>query len=316
MSGVHHFVPIVPAAAAASALFMIGSDTTSLKYSNNGSSWTVLNISPARPEAIGWNGSYYTAVGGAAARVSTDGITWTGSGTTLGFSILNFVAWSAVNSKWITGSSVSSQLVTSTDGLTWTNGANISAILSDCNGCFYDSVSGRTFAMGNKSFSGDPLGYSSDLTTWTGVGTPEGLVCDGTFSMCRAGSNLFVTGYVPSTSSSIWRSTDNGDTWTGVYVDATISDGFLRSAAMTGLMVAQFSNTDDIWYSTDATNFNGPISVSGGGAGLRGLLTRDGKIWANKRTGEIYSSTNGTTWNLEATNADPLGGDWLGFGFA
>jgi hypothetical protein len=315
VSGIHHFVPIRSAATAAAARFLIGSDSGSLKYSDDGVNWTTVSIAPSIPEAIGWNGSYYVAVGGGAAKVSSDAAVWTGTGDTLGGGVLNQVAWSPANNKWVTGSSVSSTLLVSTDGLTWTNGASVAANLNAVSGAWHDDVSGRTFVFGDASFSGVPLLYSTDLTTWTPVGTITNALATGVFSMARDGSNLYATSYVSSTNSRVWRSLDDGDTWTAIFTDNTIVDGFLRSAAIPGLFVTQYSNTDIIYYSTDGVNVNGPITTTGGGAGLRGLVGKNGKIWINKRTGEVWSSTDGANWSLEDDTPDPLFGDWLGFGF-
>ena len=106
------------------SLWVAGGDGGSgpnLFYSSNGITWTPCTGSglfTSQCRAIAWNGSLWVAGGTGTNTLSysSDGVNWTGSGSTL-FNTCWSVAWNG--SLWIAGGQGSNRIAYSSDGINW-----------------------------------------------------------------------------------------------------------------------------------------------------------------------------------------------------
>jgi len=109
----------------------VGDDTSSsVAYSSNGSTWTKSALFTNRGNGIAWNGKMWLAVGEGTDQIyySTTGTSWSKVGvTTFGTSSIgNSIAWNSnlwiATGTWYSSdnSSVLSSIITSLDGLAWT----------------------------------------------------------------------------------------------------------------------------------------------------------------------------------------------------
>jgi hypothetical protein len=147
---------------------------------------------------------------------STDGVAWTGQGTSVFSAHANFAAYNQVDDVWIAAGEGASHTLarsTSADGSGTTFvGLGKSVFTTRALGVAYSALTGRWVAVGAGTNS---IAWSDDNgTTWTGVGTS--ILSVGHAVACDDVTGLFVATGLGAASSSIAFSDDGGVSWTGV----------------------------------------------------------------------------------------------------
>jgi hypothetical protein len=109
--------------------------------------------------------------GGNSLAYSTDGIAWTGRGTSIISDYGLGVAYSAFQNRWVAaGNGTGNTLAYSTDGIAWTGLGN-SIFSAQGQGIAYSTSQNRWTAAGQGTGgTGNTLAYSTDGIVWTGRG--------------------------------------------------------------------------------------------------------------------------------------------------
>jgi hypothetical protein len=298
-----------------------GAGTSSLVYSYDGLTWAAATNNPvagSQANGIGWNGTYWIAVGANAAQTvciakSTDGLTWANS-TNNPFSggLGKGIAWNG--SYWVAvgyNTDATVCIATSSDGMTWTESTDNPF-----------SPAGQNYGNGNDiawngtywvavGFNGGTvcIAKSDDGDTWTNStnnpfsgGSGEGIAWNGSYWVA--------VGYNSGNTVGIAKS-DDGLNWTpSTNHPFSGSNGMMLGIAWNGsYWVAVGRNpasTLCIIKSTDGLNWtastNNPFSV-GNALGI----AWNGSYWivVGNNTGStvsIATSTDGMTWTPSATN--------------
>jgi len=231
---------------------------------------------------------------------STDGINWTGRGTSC-FS--SFGLGAAYNgSMWVAVGCGTNSIATSTDGINWTGRTGTSIFSSQgravaWSGSMWVAVGGGT----------NTIATSTDGINWTGRGTS--IFSSYGYGVSWNGSMWVAAG---DGTNGIATSTD-GINWTGRGT-SIFSSG--KAAAYNGSMwVAVGGGTNTIATSTDGINWTGRgtsiFSANGWGVAWNGSLW----VAVGQGTNTIATSTNGINWTGRGTNIFPsygLGVSWNG----
>ena len=248
-------------------------------------------------QVSGTTGNSFTpllvAVGSGTNRIaySTDGITWTGLGTSI-FSNGYGVAYSAALSRWVAVGTGTNTIAYSSDGINWT-GIGTSIFSSYGYGVAYGGGKWVAVGLGTNS-----IAYSSDGISWTGLGTSifsgygQGVAYNGT--------NMWVAGGY-GTANTIAYSTD-GISWTGLGTSIFVSGGWsVAYSSVLSRWVAVGLGTNSIAYSSDGINWTGVTGksvFSGYGNCVASNGSTSGLIVARQRvqydTNNNYNNTTGT----------------------
>ena len=204
---------------------------TTIAYSSDGINWTASSSADAIFENTGagvtdicWDGSKFVAVGlkiagGYTTATSTDGITWTGLGSSLIGGTLYGICWNG--SKFVLGGQ--DALYTSTDALTWTLQTFPSIPFARFQRIRWNGSYFLGFGGINSGSSKPTILKSNDGITWSVINSQERTlytVYDGAWN----GTKWIAVGQmktVPSFDSPIIESTD-GTTWSVVTEGQTV----------------------------------------------------------------------------------------------
>ena len=210
---------------------------------------------------------------------STDGITWTGIGTSIFSSAGYGVAWNGTS--FVAVGASTNTIAYSTDGITWTGIG--SSVFSTGRGVAWNGTSFVAVGAGTNS-----IAYSTDGITWTGIGTS--IFSTAGYGVAWNGTRFVAVG---EGTNSIAHSTD-GITWTGIGTSIFVTRGY--GVAWNGTrFVAGGSGTNSIAYSTDGISWTGiGSSVFSSGRGVAWNGTSFVAVGAS--TNSIAYSTDGITW--------------------
>ena len=308
-------------------------------YSYNAVVWTSTTSVFTTGYGIAYNGFRYVAVGTGTNSIgySSDGITWTGSGSSI-LTTAYGVTWT--NSIWIAvGSSASNSIAYSIDGITWT-GITGTTIFST-RGSYIStnnlkqakvSIKHSSIAYGTGN---NTLAYSLNGITWSGLGSTmfstqgNGGVWNGSkvvavgsgtnsiaYSICcinwiglgttiftgsgngiTYNNNYFVA--VGNGTNSIAYSVD-GISWFGLGTTVFTTKGS-AICSNGSLWVAVGSGTNTIAYSSNLTSWTGlaltVFSTSGNGIAFNGVQF----VAVGSGTNTLAYSANGSTWTVLST---------------
>ena len=266
----------------------VGEGTNSIAYSSNGLSWTGAGTSifSIRGHGVAWNGTRWVAVGEGTNTLATS----TNGTSWTGSGTTMFDAFGSDvawnGSLWVAvGLGATHTIATSTDGINWT-GRGKTALTTAGYGVAWNGSFWVAIGDGIDTFV-----TSTDGITWTGRGfSPFSVVG---YGVAWNGS-LWVA--VGEGTHSIATSTD-GINWTG-RTGQTIFSTRGRKVAWNGsLWVAVGEGTNTIAYSTDGITWTGvgTSEFSSYGYGI----AWNGTYWVamGEGTNTIVTSTDGITWS-------------------
>ena len=275
----------------------VGSGTNSIAYSSNGITWTgvgTTNLSSGGA-AVAWNGSLWVAVGSGTNSIVTSSDGVNWTGRSNIFNNAgNGIAWNG--SLWVAvGNGTSDTIATSSDGITWTGG-----------GKTIFTVEGRSVAWNGSLWvavgdgSSNTIATSVDGLTWTGCGktvfTTKG------YNVTWNGS-LWVA--VGSGTNSIATSRD-GTTWYGQ--GGSTFSGHGQGIAWNGIyFVAVGYGSNTIAASVDGFTWNGLGSIIFSGEGLS--IAWNGSYWVaggGYGTNTFATSGDGVTWAAQGTGGGAI----------
>jgi hypothetical protein len=275
-----------------SLLVAVGSGTNTLLYSsNNGVTWTGngSTIFTTLARGTSWDGSTYIAVGSGTNSIaySSDGINWTGIGTSVftdGYGVMTtgnrFIAF---------GTSGTGEVIATSDdsGLTWNT---TTSPLAD--NVYAGATNGTiVVAVGGLGLNGDTIIYSYDQgTTWYGAG--NSVFSINGYDVAWGGSGIFVaTGEGTNTLAYSF----NGIAWIGLgsTIFTTRAYGVIYA---NGRFVAVGEGTNTIAYSSNGITWVGIGSSIFSSRG-RGI-SFDGTnfIATGAGTNTVAYSSDGITW--------------------
>jgi hypothetical protein len=234
---------------------------------------------------------------------SSDGLTWTGLGTSIFSSSGYDVAWNGT--RFVAAGAGTNTLAYSSDGINWTG---LGPIVFSNNGSAIAWNGTRWVAGG---YSGNSLAYSSDGITWTGLG--NSIFSDSCSGIAWNGTRFVAVGY--GTANTIAYSSD-GINWTGVSGSTSIFSSGGRRVAWNGTrFVAVGIGTNTLAYSSDGINWivvpNSTSIISTNGFGIAWNGTRFVAIGQGSTNTLAYSS-DGIKWTGLGTS---IFGGW-GIGIA
>lgn len=283
----------------------VGSGTNTLLYSNNnGVTWTAngATIFTTTARGVCWDGSTYVAVGSGLNSIaySSDGINWTGIGTstfTDGYGVMTtgtrFIAF---------GTSGSAIIATSDDsGITWNT--TTSPLV---NNAYAGATNGNVIvALGGSGLNGDTITYSFDQgSTWYGVGNTIFSI-DG-YGVAWGASGLFVA---TGEGSNTLAYSFNGIAWVGLGSSIFTIRAYGVIYA-NGRFVAVGEGTNTIAYSSNGLSWTGIgtsiFSTRGRGISYDGVNF----IATGEGTNTVAYSSDGITWTGVG---DPFGSG-VGYG--
>jgi hypothetical protein len=232
--------------------------------------------------SIAYNGSLWVIVGetsvGSNIKYTTNPTsTWSNATTPFGIGAVNTVKWSG--SYWLAGTSGSTDLLISRNGIVWTNAAP--AVRMDAkNDIAWNGVD--WVAVGNND-TGDPAQATIEFTDINGV--------------WQLGSNAF-TGQGNAV-------TTNGRTWVALGTGASVSDAKMKysfnASNWTDVTVPQLSTGN-------AVAWNGDLFLAGGSNGNSSNLmySYNGVTWTYSQSPSGISTVNsiawdGQNWNIAGT---------------
>jgi hypothetical protein len=287
------------------------SSAPSLITSTDGVTWTgrTTPFSWSGCYDVAWNGSKFMAVGvdisnNGAAATSTDGITWTAI-TTIPWNPsigLYSVAWHPSSQLWIIVGPVTSQCLTSPDGVTWTvrtmplNG-----------GVFVRSGNGIAVIVGGTSMPNAPIATSPDGITWTARTIPSAPSVGGQYPYWD-GATWWV-GVYNGPGTNLLSSSDNGVTWdertspnsgtttiSGIFSQGTPQPPVAIPPPSSSISFVSYSATNATSV-TSTVQFSAPSNLSAGNVLVAIIGGRIGQTMVPP-TGwtTVGNSSDNTTW--------------------
>lgn len=206
-----------------------------LVYSYDGMTWSnnstyATTIFTTQGRCVTWNGTRFVAggQGGNTLAYSTNGIVWTGAGTSIFSSVCNAVCYGAgttagasavLGQRFVAGGlGTANTLAYSADGITWTGAG--SSVFTQCNGLAWN---GRLFVgVGTGTYT---VQYSYDGITWAApTTTGTSIFSTAGYGVCWTGSKFVATG-ASSTGGNTLISSADGLIWTPA-PSATNGSGF------------------------------------------------------------------------------------------
>jgi Fibronectin type III domain len=223
---------------------------------------------------------------------SSDGISWTTTGQSMGAGIdykQNTVIFTN-GTFYIAGSNT---IKSSTDGVTWTTRATTTSAVHSI-----EYGNGKFIAAGA---SGN-LWTSTDGITWTAYGQVTGFTTSTFYAIVYHNSGIWIL----STGSSLVRSSDNGITWSAVSPNPSAYPRGLRSNGSIIVMSQIGQSTTIIYTSTDGSTWTSRALGSGSKYMSRPYWDGNQFIVAAINTSipatlYTYTSTNGTTWTEQSS---------------
>lgn len=280
-----------------------------ISYSTNGTIWTPVVCPLNTVYSLVWTGAQWVATGTAptgSIATSPNGLTWTLTTSqpyTTAYTVANRVASSSAAPSYVATGSGTNQLVTSSDGVSWT--PRTSPFTSSTNCVAWNGT--RWVAGGSGSYV---LAYSSNGVTWTGVSLANMTVVNGV----AWGSGKWIAVGAGSAGYTRAQSTD-GITWTQLpYTVGGFFSGSARSIiwAQGIWLSAGTPEGSGILYSLDGTNWvpqfdplfttgrcvssNGTLFVAGGTGSIRLAYSIEGSVWITATSSPFTTQVNGVAW--------------------
>lgn len=307
-----------------------GQGVNTVAQSFDGINWTGRGSTiQTNVNGVAWNGSLWVAVGGGTttAATSTDGITWISRGSPLGGT--GFTAfWYAYRSVWLAGST--NGVYTSPDGITYTSrragnftfcfavntaglvaaGLNATTIITSTDGVNWTN---RAFSSGTSGVLS--IAFSPPLNLWVAVGGFS------THSIMTSTDTITWTG---RTGATVFSTSGYSVTWNGNYFIATGEGGNNVATSSDGInwrASPQRQAGGSIW----CVGIRPPLMVAGGlgtnsictseddglswrprfsaGATTISCVAWNGYIWVagNASTAQVHTSPDGITWTTRTT---------------
>ena len=341
----------------ANAIVGLASSGTTLVLASNGYIYTSTTLTTGSAASPGKTGLYITKLSASGIisdtatdgtnfvvvgsdgyiATSTDGVTWTPiySGTQ---NNLTYVTYG--NSKFVAAGALSTCLVSSNAGVTWTIGTQATVnyggtsiasdgtnfvVVSSTTGAgsmqySTDGVTWRPIILDYFNFIAKYVAYANNL--WVAVGSNGAAGVLGQMIMTSADGQVWTARYLGTTGGSLtyvaylnskWIAVGtaiasigtivtsaNGTTWTAV---ATTNAGntSLVSAATDGTTWVVVGTGGKIVTSTDSTFVTWTLQTSGTAQNLNSVVYANSLFVAVGAAGVILNSVNGTTWTLPTT---------------
>lgn len=240
-----------------------------LYYSDDGITWTKALSTSYQVEQILYADGIWVVAGGSNKKtyVSTDGKSWTTVSTTT-------TALAYGNGVFV-GTTGSSGLMYSADGLTWTQS-------SVATGSIRDVVYADGFFLATPS--SDNVYKSVDGVTWETFAFPGGSL---TTKRLVYGNGIFVLGGLLSGTYSMYFSTDGGETWTrSPQSFGTVQRVHFRN----GLFYVGEKN--GVWVSSDGESWEKTAFTSA----YINFVQYENGIWLTSVNDKMYYSYDGLEW--------------------
>jgi hypothetical protein len=239
-----------------------------IAFSTNNTTWNVINSTVMGSSnyvgGIAYNGSYWLAGGSNGIWKSSNGTTWTQSGSVAITQIFNIV-WSSEDSYWLACGSAG--IVKSTDGQNWVTATNPENNNGN-NWYVYDIAWNGTIwvAVDQRSIGGTTnVSYSSDGLTWTSsttdVGGGYGMNCVAWHSPYWIVGGSAHGSITPETNNAVAKSID-GINWT--YIPEVIVSGVCHGI---------------LWDSSNSQWIIAGLSFDGSDFPLRYFTSPNGNTW-------------------------------------
>jgi hypothetical protein len=191
-------------------LWIAGGSFASLK-STDGITWTAVTMKSNQTYCVAYANGLWVAggAGGNSLASSTDGISWTGRGSSVMTSVTRAVAYA--NNLWIAVGEGSNHTATSTDGINWTGRGTLSGF----NGVYAVAYGNGLWVIGgSRTSSGYTIATSTDGITWTGRGIFTGSIVYGVAYSnglwVATGSNDLGPTFATSTNGTTWTNRTTG----------------------------------------------------------------------------------------------------------
>ncbi|MCX5677846.1 MAG: hypothetical protein NTY76_01930, partial [Candidatus Omnitrophica bacterium] len=231
---------------------------------------------------------------------SSDGINWTGLGTSIFSNGGMAAAWNGTRFVAVGQGQATTSIAYSFDGITWNAVPNSRQILDY--GCDVAWNGTRWVAAGatGSSINGS-IAYSPDGITWTGLGT--NVFPDRAWAVCWNGTRFVAGGNGANT----LAYSPDGLTWTGL--GSSIFSTLCRKIAWNGSrFVAVGQGTNTLAYSSDGTTWVG-LGSSTFSASCSGIVWNGTRFVAvGLGTNSIAYSSDGITWTGLGANIFISGG--------
>lgn len=281
-----------------------------------GDDWSPLDISATYSfECVGANGLTVVAFGLFTTRnaISYDGgLTWTIYNNLPSAGTYLFIRWIPELSLWVAGGNVSgsgARIITSSNGITWTTRYTVSPSSTYFNGIAWN---GSALIASTTATSGTMFHTSTDGITWTplaatvpsGFGAYPGLI--------RFGSLLLIGGIDSTATARIFKSINNGLTWTGAFSNGAI----LVTGSCASPSRALFAfNTNVVVYTDDGVTFTQRSLVHPGYTPSEFPIYKNNRFLVIYTQGKANFSNDGHTWNsgdvYDMTGGGAYSGPWV-----
>jgi hypothetical protein len=281
------------------AYYLMGGDNGGLSYSTDLSSWTNTTFTTNT-----WFGGAYGnglyVIAGSGGLINTATSPTTGVWTQRYNSGSNFLDMRYFNGNFI-AVGLNKQILTSTDGISWTTRSSNFTNNIAIRGVDYRSDNGRYSVVAQwDSSKGANYSHSTNLSSWTAIN----IWTSGT-SFTDIDGNNNITAVVDISSSDIIKSSDGVSSWSGSSVNNTNGIGI---AWGNGTWVVAGGSGSTSW-STSATAAGGTFTQNVVGSQTHNyvVFVNGVFIMGGVSTPSFYTSTNGQTWTTRTalgTNQD------------
>jgi hypothetical protein len=192
----------------------------------------------------------------------------------------------------------------SADGITWEAAASPSfgydgglGISGSVRAAF--KLNNEIYRFGNNSSTLPSFVHYAGFATRLSTTTADSGTADITYF-----NNRWLVIQQTNSGQTVWTSTDNGQTWTRNNIQAsTANSGQFRSVANSDTIVVAlwsgFQNDYGIWSSPDGVTWTKRVTINNGGARVQFL---NGLFLFGGDSGDLRTSTNGTTWTARTSN--------------
>lgn len=269
-----------------SSTYVLAATSGSIWSSADGISWTKRFFAPNGLNGVSFAAGIFVAVGnGGTLFTSPDGVAWTQRAPIGTSSPLFGVAYDSVGTKWVAVTNTST-VVISSDGVNWS--VPVSTNAAQSNGIAFGA--GLFVKVGN----GGTIRSSPDGITWTTrtsgtANTLNDVVFVNSVFIAGGGSGTLLT----SPDGITWTSRTTGST--ANLFAATYGVG--GAVGPTGKYMIGAGGSPLV--STDLVTWT---SVSNAGGNTRGVLYAGGQFVSAGLQGNLFTSPDGVTWTLRASN--------------
>ena len=186
------------------------------------------------------------------------------------------------------------RVITSTDGLTWTNRTLVTGRSNTTSGVTANN--GFIYAFYNNLNVANTLYRSTDGVTWTGFNSP---VTGQTGWNLSALNNLLFATKISDATKTIYISSNQGSTWSSaVGTGTTLSFSIVPTLYANGVYIYNDVNYTNYYTSTNGYNWTSRTRVNS----IYQMNTIANKfVGSNADGSRLYESINGVTWTLTDT---------------